>query len=71
MKQKEDGIIFCSGLTPGFSSVIGFDSEKQIGVVVSNYCGYGYGNTDTPMEIGFSIVNTLSGNFDIGNNELD
>ena len=60
MKQKEDGIVFCAGLTPGFSSVIGFDSFKQFGVVVlSNYCGYGYGNPDIPMGIGFSILNEL------------
>ena len=63
MKQKEDGITFISGLTPGFSSVICFDSAKQYGVVVlSNYSGYGYGNPNTPMGIGFSILNALSGN---------
>lgn len=60
MKQKEDDVTFCAGLTPGFSSVIGFDSSKHFGVVVlSNYCGYGYGNPNIPMGIGFSILNEL------------
>ena len=66
MKQKKDGIIFCAGLTPGFSSVIAFDSFKQFGVVVlSNYCGYGYGNPNIPMGIGFSILNELGKNVSV------
>ncbi len=60
MKQKETGIIFAMGLTDGFSSFIGFDSKKRYGcVVLSNYCGPGYGEPDTPNGIGFSILNRI------------
>ncbi len=60
MKQKETGIVFAMGLTDGFSSFIGFDSAKKYGcVVLSNYCGPGYGIPDTPNGIGFELLNRL------------
>ncbi len=60
MKQKETGIVFAMGLTDGFSSFIGFDSAKKYGcVVLSNYCGPGYREPDTPNGIGFEILNRL------------
>ena len=60
MRQKDSGVVFSMGLTGGFSSFIGFDPVRQNGaVVLSNYCGYGYGNPDTPSGIGFVILNTL------------
>lgn len=58
MRQKKTDIVFCMGLTEGFSSFIGFDSSKKYGVaILSNYCGFGYGNKSTPNGIGFSILN--------------
>ena len=63
MKQKESDVVFCGGLTPGFSSVVGFDKDKRYGVaVLSNYYGFGYGNRDVPMGIGISILEHLSEN---------
>ncbi len=63
MKQKKSDVVFCAGLTQGFSSVVGFDKDKHYGVVVlSNYCGFGYGNRDVPMGIGISILEHLSVN---------
>lgn len=60
MRQRETDIVFCMGLTEGFSSFIGFDSSKKFGVaVLSNYCGFGYGSKCTPNGIGFSILNDL------------
>ncbi len=60
MRQRETDIVFCMGLTEGFSSFIGFDSSKKYGVaVLSNYCGYGYGDKCTPNGIGFSILDDL------------
>lgn len=57
MRQKETDIVFCMGLTEGFSSFIGFDSRKKHGVVVlSNYCGSGYGDPCSPSGIRFSIL---------------
>lgn len=60
MRQKKTDIVFCMGLTEGFSSFIGFDSDKKYGVVVlSNYCGFGYEDECTPNGIGFSILNNF------------
>ncbi len=60
MRQKETDIVFCMGLTEGFSSFIGFDPGKKYGVaVLSNYCGFGYGDPCTPNGIGFSILNNF------------
>lgn len=57
MRQRETNIVFCMGLTEGFSSFIGFDSSKKYGVaVLSNYCGFGYGDKCTPNGIGFSLL---------------
>jgi CubicO group peptidase (beta-lactamase class C family) len=60
MIEKQTGIVFCMGLTDGFSSFVGFDSKKENGIVIlSNYYGPGYGEPNTPNGIGLAYLKTF------------
>ncbi|GAA0489416.1 hypothetical protein GCM10008986_14060 [Salinibacillus aidingensis] len=60
--DKEKGVIWHNGGTGGYSSFIGFNKEKQSGVVILSNYAPSFSKKDSLDHIGFNILEKLCSN---------